>query len=366
MKLTYTISLVLFFIAGVSTTIIGQASIDFEYDHPVPYDNLSLEFIPTLDGHTSTIAKNVISRVSLDTTGTANILSNHLPSDKMMYRLALQEPGVGIGIQSGIEKNYIHIVMDNKTEIQIADCDPIINGLANCQVKGNPESIIIQKLYDEMLPAIYQDRYEAYSIKTETKEEFVKQKHIKVFKEFADTCQYLIPTIMSLHLFVEDDLQKAIKEDPAYFKKFIDKVQTLAPDHPYTAEIKDIITDLHPELKTQEKEGSNNLPLFGLIAACLLLLLHNLYLRRQLSKAKTLAQANTAVVDIQARLARLSPKEKEVFELMKSDLSNKEIASKLYVETTTVKSHISKIYQKLQISSRKEISQFADNQGRTT
>ena len=366
MRLHLFISTILYLIASTFNLSTAQYSITCEYENLGNFDNLSLEYLPTLEGHSSTIMSNIINKADLDAAGTVEISSSYLPPHKMMYRLALQEAGEGVGISTGFIKNYIHIVMDKTTTLEVSGCEPFLEGMNNCSVRGNPESEILQELYDEILPVIYQERIEAYKIKTETKEEFVKQKHLEVFQEFADTCQYLIPVILSLHLILNDDIEKAVKEDPVYFKQFLDKVKKLDKHHPYTLEITDIITNLNPQLKEQKKEPSSKLALLGLGLLCLLLLFQNVYLRRKLKKAKSQITTKTPLADAQSRIAKLSPKEKEVFELMQFNLSNKEIASKLFIETTTVKSHISKIYQKLQISSRKEISQLTDNQGRTT
>ncbi|OIQ36412.1 MAG: hypothetical protein BM563_10905 [Bacteroidetes bacterium MedPE-SWsnd-G1] len=54
----------------------------------------------------------------------------------------------------------------------------------------------------------------------------------------------------------------------------------------------------------------------------------------------------------------LSSQELKVFELMKQDLTNKEIAERLFVSISTIKSHINNIYSKLKISSRKDIVKF--------
>ena len=53
----------------------------------------------------------------------------------------------------------------------------------------------------------------------------------------------------------------------------------------------------------------------------------------------------------------LTTQEQKVFELMLEN-SNKEIADKLFVSLSTIKSHINNIYTKLSISSRKDINQF--------
>ncbi len=55
---------------------------------------------------------------------------------------------------------------------------------------------------------------------------------------------------------------------------------------------------------------------------------------------------------------RLSPRESEVFTLIRSGKTNKEIASQLNVEISTVKSHVNSIYNKLGIKSRKASRKF--------
>jgi DNA-binding CsgD family transcriptional regulator len=50
----------------------------------------------------------------------------------------------------------------------------------------------------------------------------------------------------------------------------------------------------------------------------------------------------------------LSPREIEVLELINEGLSNKEIAEKLFVSLSTVKTHINNIYKVLEVKNRRE------------
>jgi ATP/maltotriose-dependent transcriptional regulator MalT len=50
----------------------------------------------------------------------------------------------------------------------------------------------------------------------------------------------------------------------------------------------------------------------------------------------------------------LTNRELDVLELLTRQLSNKEIADKLYISTTTVKSHIQNLYGKLNVRKRRE------------
>ncbi|MDH4102685.1 MAG: LuxR C-terminal-related transcriptional regulator, partial [Thermoleophilia bacterium] len=50
--------------------------------------------------------------------------------------------------------------------------------------------------------------------------------------------------------------------------------------------------------------------------------------------------------------ARLSPREREVFELLRERLTNRQIAKLLFIEESTVKAHAHHIYDKLGTRSR--------------
>jgi ATP/maltotriose-dependent transcriptional regulator MalT len=55
----------------------------------------------------------------------------------------------------------------------------------------------------------------------------------------------------------------------------------------------------------------------------------------------------------------ISGRELEVLELLAEGLSNKEIAARLYVSSHTIKTHLSNLYQKLEVSRRTQAIQKA-------
>jgi len=55
---------------------------------------------------------------------------------------------------------------------------------------------------------------------------------------------------------------------------------------------------------------------------------------------------------------KLTMKEKEILELLSLGRSNKEIASELFIELSTVKSHIGRIYKQLNVSDRQEAIKY--------
>lgn len=61
--------------------------------------------------------------------------------------------------------------------------------------------------------------------------------------------------------------------------------------------------------------------------------------------------------------SQLSPREKEILRLVADGYSNKEIAEKLVVSSSTVHSHLSNLMGKLEMSSRRELIQYARKHG---
>lgn len=59
--------------------------------------------------------------------------------------------------------------------------------------------------------------------------------------------------------------------------------------------------------------------------------------------------------EIENLLNELTERQKEVYDLIISGRTNKEIMLELFIEQSTLKSHINQIYKKLNIKSRKEL-----------
>ncbi|GAA0881095.1 hypothetical protein GCM10009119_40650 [Algoriphagus jejuensis] len=63
--------------------------------------------------------------------------------------------------------------------------------------------------------------------------------------------------------------------------------------------------------------------------------------------------------EIEVLLDELSERQKEVYNLIVSGKTNKEIMTELFIEQSTLKSHINQIYKKLNIKSRSELKSKA-------
>jgi DNA-binding NarL/FixJ family response regulator len=76
-----------------------------------------------------------------------------------------------------------------------------------------------------------------------------------------------------------------------------------------------------------------------------------------------MAQQPTPELADQAKLDALTPREREVFELMARGLSNREIAAGLAVEESTIRTHVKRILMKLDLRDRVQAVIFAYETG---
>lgn len=66
-------------------------------------------------------------------------------------------------------------------------------------------------------------------------------------------------------------------------------------------------------------------------------------------------QSKVKSKDYSALLAELTTRQKEVYDLIISGKTNKEIISELFIEQSTLKTHVNQIYKKLNIKNRNEL-----------
>lgn len=350
MELSYKIWPLFLMLLLNACTLFGQYSIQGQLqDSERKYERIILEYIPSFKGLSSAQMKNVLNTAGIDSTGNFFIEGNDLPLEKGLYRLLLAKKGDGIGISTGLWKNYIFLVLNNESHLEISGCDDISQTFENCRVKGSKESAAIQDLSDELLASFKEDYKAFYKNKSELKKQLMERKHIDLLKNYCDTSQMLMASLMAFaHI---KDIDSEYKKDPDFFTSFVQKMLKINPNTPYVIELKNDIASKQEIMLGKEKEFPFQIFTWLLLG---LLVAMGGYIFKLKKKITDLEQIQSTPVPVVDKINALSKKEKEVYQYIIAGKSNKEIAALLYVEVTTVKSHISKIYQKLGVKSRKE------------
>ncbi len=65
--------------------------------------------------------------------------------------------------------------------------------------------------------------------------------------------------------------------------------------------------------------------------------------------------------NVKSQLSELTARQNDVYELIIAGKSNKEIMAILFIEQSTLKSHINQIYKKLNVISRKELKSIIND-----
>jgi len=86
-----------------------------------------------------------------------------------------------------------------------------------------------------------------------------------------------------------------------------------------------------------------------------------------LEELATLAeQQKDAPTKLDSRLERITPRERQIVQLLSAGASNKEIAKRLDVTERTVKAHLTAVFKKLGISGRLQLALYALEQSRSS
>ncbi|MFD2561695.1 response regulator transcription factor [Aquimarina rubra] len=155
-----------------------------------------------------------------------------------------------------------------------------------------------------------------------------------------DSLQILLVKLISIKKLDEKKLlEKDIKENTSYYVGLLKELKSSDIDPALFIYLENKLSLVHQE-KT-EKKYSISVLLNG-IAGLVIITLIFLVVKRKRHQQKDI-------------LVPLSKQENTIKELIISGKSNKEIANELFISINTVKTHISNIYSKLHISSRKEL-----------
>lgn len=145
--------------------------------------------------------------------------------------------------------------------------------------------------------------------------------------------------------------------------KILDRIANLLSTHQKKLEIVAIFllfcTVSFRFKKTQTRWLWADYSYLAMLIVLIVLLIAIVWIRIEKQKtAQLIAEIKKQSATQGSKLDKLSLRQREVFDLIASGKSNKEIMDELSIELSTLKTHINKIYKTLELVSRKQIRAY--------
>ncbi len=289
-----------------------------------------LSAIPSFDDLRTASDDLIVQVADLAEDGSFVFRGNDLPNEDRIYRLHVckkGDPAATLFI-GGREENHLHFVMNNGSEMIFQSTGLFQNALMG----GHPTNLLLRELDRET------KRLRSPPDPNSLVNRQLRQQRLEEYLfAFTDTCSHGIAGQLALSQL---DLLQFCKERPGFIKRKIQEWKGMDAGSPYLLPLLNQV-----EILSVEDSGllGNKWPLIWLAFAVLLGGLF--FFRKKIG--------NTNMSD--PGRSDLSAQERRVLQMLSKGKSNKEISGALHIQVSTVKSHVSSIYSKLGVRSRKEL-----------
>jgi len=299
----------------------------------------------------------IVNTASVSPDGTFSIKGDNLPKEERFYRIYLMKThntDNDACLYSGDDHNFAHLLLKDGESVEITTDNKSLAPFGEYSVSGDLDNQYMQNLARIVFPSFY-----FYRIKFPTELKFSEDKLHSDLKGFADTCSN---TLVALAAINNTDFEQYFDQDLDFYQSFGNRLEKEMPNSIYT---KNYLLKLRYYANEDYGVPAWLYWLLGLLGIGLLAALGKIMTDKwKISglEEQVRSLSNPKVKET-AAFESLTQKEQEIFKLIGEGKSNKEIASSLFVELSTIKTHINKIYSKLGVSNRKEAQTLAKQQG---
>ncbi len=267
----------------------------------------------------------IIGSAVVDSNGQFAFNDLILADEDRIYRLHVCKQGdpVSTIVIGGREHNHIHFILQrNASLVLVSDKG---NALFHAvELQGYPPNVSLQHLWE------LQAAWKSSKARGQRERELIDATYWQQLMAMADTCSNQLVALFAIQ---ELEWQGVLEQEQAWLASWLSQQAT-------TSIYLEALQRQFQVLQwSPEAEGSMWWWGAGLVLVI------------GIGVLLVLRSRKPSFVD----LGSLTLKEREVFELLRTGLSNKEIAATLHVEQSTIKSHINNIYTKLEVKSRTEI-----------
>lgn len=305
-----------------------------------------LAAINKLDDYYNAYPDLLVDAAFIDEDGKFSMTGNNLPDEKKYYRLYLIkaensefDPCLHVG---GDDHNFIHLILNSDSKLVINSDLTSPSPFGNYSVVGDIDNVMMKNLSNIVYPSFYFNE-----IKFSSELKLSQDKLNRDLINFADTCK---STIASLAAVINTDFDNYFEDNATFYDSFSSKVNAEVHDLGYQKDYQKKLVYYGPDEKTSAEWPIELISFLSMLA--LLSVFWNVSQHRRIKSL--LKEQNHNKIDI----TQLTSKEKQILELICAGKSNKEIASELFVELSTVKTHINKLYTKLNINNRNQAMQL--------
>jgi len=312
-----------------------------------------LALIDELSDYYRASADLIVSTGYVEADGTFVIEGNELPDEPRFYRLyMMKEQNTEFDAclyVGGDDHNFIHLILDNQDTVEIWADSTYYSPFGNYAIEGTEENHLMRELSRMVYPSFY-----FYQIKFPTELRLSEQKLFESLRQFSDTCSNTLATLAAV---INTDMETYAVEYADFYQSFGKRLEKEMPQSRYT---QNYMRRLHFYVGEPDEQRGG---LWGIVLGQSVLVLFLIgYIWRLRKTMKDLVKEKEEPAPDQDWPALLTSKEAEIFALISSGKSNKEIASELYIEVSTVKTHINKLYSKLGVNNRKEAARLYKEQ----
>ena len=285
-----------------------------------------LSHIASMEEMYSMNSRMIVDQAPIDSAGQFSIEMNYLPDEPHLYRLHIVKKGdtPSTLIIGGKDENHFFLILSASSTIQFSN-SPGQPPFKNINfTKGG----INQSLHTVSTLVSKTDSLASES--TQVKREFLEEDLNKKLLMIADTTDHFLLSLFALY---KSKFAMNFQSNENYVLAYLDK---------WSEQENTYYDSLNAKFPQAERSGFDYSYYWILVLAVVVGLAFYVWNRRG-----------------RDRLKALSLQERKVYELLKEGKSNQEIADDLNIGVSTVKSHLTSIYSKLGVKSRKALVDFS-------
>lgn len=284
----------------------------------------------------------IISTTTIDKEGNFIFKGNILPESNSIIRLHLTDTEDTHTVFFSIKpKNYLLLIANNNSKIHITAPDFSLNP-SDYEVSGDLNKI--NNEIKELESSLSIDRFNYSKPDLMKNSSLINEKRTDIAREFCISNNSPLLNILALQNI--HDLEKDYLKNSSFYETLISE-KFKNNNNPYIEAFKKQIGMIkYKNDLLNDDKSSARVYIVVLILILPIAFFTWFVIRRKKGRKNSI------------HLNQLTKREKEILKLINKGYQNKEIASELHIEVSTIKTHISNIYKKLEVKNRSEITQL--------